>query len=206
MATRLQSNRLTTLVYVTALLTTIPVLWRVVLPALDGSRWPKHVDHLLMILVHAWGGLAMLGCGAAALYIGWTRRKFRFHRMFGYTYLSLGGISAVAALGLSYNAAHEPKSLYVATATLSATWLAFAAMALRAALNRRFDSHRQWVIRSYVLTWTFVGCRLATQVDFYPWLGTESVTAAVWINWIGPLILCEIALQWSAGAKARQSS
>ena len=32
-----------------------------------------------------------------------------------------------------------------------------------------------------------------------------SFTAAVWINWIGPLILCEIALQWSAGAKARQS-
>jgi hypothetical protein len=58
------------------------------------------------------------------------------------------------------------------------------------------------MIRSYVLTWTFVGCRIAQNVDFFPALGAESVTAAIWVNWIVPLVVCEIALQWRAGSAA----
>jgi hypothetical protein len=56
------------------------------------------------------------------------------------------------------------------------------------------------MIRSYVLSWTFVGCRLATMIDFYPWLGSEGLTAAVWVNWIVPLVVCEIALRWRDGS------
>lgn len=56
-------------------------------------------------------------------------------------------------------APHEPKSLYIATDTLELAWLAAAAMGWRAARNRRFASHREWMIRSYVLNWTFVGPR-----------------------------------------------
>ncbi|WP_367613589.1 hypothetical protein [Sphingomonas sp. AP4-R1] len=44
-------------------------------------------------------------------------------------------------------------------------------MGLRAARNRRFTSHREWMVRSCVLSWTFVGRRLATMIDFCPWLG-----------------------------------
>jgi Predicted membrane protein (DUF2306) len=98
-------------------------------------------------------------------------------------------------------APHEPRSLYIATGTLALVWLGAAAMAWRAARNRRFDSHRGWMIRSYVLTWTFVGCRLATMVNFYPWLGAEGTTAAIWVNWIAPLVICEGALQWREGRK-----
>jgi hypothetical protein len=92
--------------------------------------------------------------------------------------------------------------LYVATGTLAVVWLAVAAMALRAARNRRFPVHRDWMIRSYVLTWTFVGCRLATNLGLFPGPGEEGVTAAIWLNWIMPFVICEIALQWKAGSKA----
>lgn len=204
MATRPHSSRLPAILFALALLSTAPILWRTVLPMLDGTNWPHHRVHLPILLTHAWGGLAMLAMGSAALYIGWTKRYFARHRWFGYAYLGLGGVGAIAALILSFSAPHEPKSLYLATGTLAATWLAFAAMALRAALNRRFESHRQWMIRSYVLSWTFVGCRLATMIDFYPWLGAESVTAAIWINWVVPILVCEIALQWGQGARVNR--
>lgn len=201
MAARPIESRIPPILFAVALLTALPILWRVVLPMFTGANWPQHDAHLATILVHACGGLAMLILGAAALYIGWTRKAFRRHKWFGYGYLILGSTGAIAALVLSVQAPHEPRSLYMATGTLSLVWLAAAAMAWRAARNKRFDSHREWMIRSYVLTWTFVGCRLATMVDLYPWLGAESTTAAIWINWIVPLVICEIALRWKEGAK-----
>jgi hypothetical protein len=204
MATRPISNRVPGFLFALAILSTLPILFRVVWPMLNGTHWPDHDGHLPIVLLHAGGGLCMLALGSIALYIGWTRKAFRRHRWFGYGYLLLGGTGAVAALAVSFQAPHRPQSLYIATGTLAAVWLAAAAMAWRAARNKRFESHREWMIRSYVLTWTFVGCRLATMVDFYPWLGAESATAAIWVNWIVPLVLCEIALRWNEGAKLKR--
>lgn len=185
-----------------AILTTVPVLGLVVWPFVSGGTAPAHAAHLSVLIVHVVGGLAMLGLGAANLYIGTTRRAFALHRWLGHGYLLIGGTGAVAALALSVAAPHEPRSLYLATGTLSAVWIAVAGMAWRAARNRRFASHREWMIRSYVLTWTFVGCRLVMMVDDpFPWLGKEGVTAAIWINWVVPLVLCEMALRWREGAR-----
>lgn len=206
MATRAFASRMPAILLVLAILTSLPILWRVALPMLDGTAWPKHPAHLAILMIHTVGGLAMLGLGAAGLYIGTTRRAFRFHRWVGYGYLLIGGAGAVAAIILSVEAPHEPRSLYIATGTLASVWLAVAAMAWRAARNRRFAAHREWMIRSYVLTWTFVGCRLAMMADLYPWLGEEGVTAAIWVNWIVPLILCEIALRWKEGAPLSPAS
>lgn len=203
MIKRVLSIPMPALLFVLAIATTLLILWRNVLPILGGTGWPKHGPHLAVLLVHVAGGLGMLVLGVAALYIGWTRRAFRRHKWFGYGYLVLGGTGAIAALAVSIQAPHQPRSLYMATGTLAAVWMAAAAMAYRAARNRRFESHREWMIRSYVLTWTFVGCRLATMIDFYPWLGAESVTAAIWINWIVPLVICEIALRWREGARLK---
>ena len=193
------------ILFVLAILTTLPILYRVVWPMLNGTNWPEHGAHVPIVMVHALGGLCMLFLGGAALYIGWTKKAFKRHRWFGYGYLILGGTGATAALIVSIQSPHAPHSLYIATGTLAAVWLAVAAMAYRAARNRRFESHKEWMIRSYVLTWTFVGCRLATMVDFYPSLGRESTTAAIWVNWIVPLVICEIALRWNEGAPLKRA-
>jgi hypothetical protein len=200
-----RASRAPALLFAAALLTTLPVLaWKAV-PVLTGASWANHGEHWTLLYVHVLGGLAMLGLGAAALYVGWTSRRFRWHRALGQAYLVLGGLGAAAALVLSIRAPHEPRSLYIATGTLAAVWLAVAAMAWRAARNRRFDSHREWVLRSYVLTWTFVGCRLAGKVPLFEGLGAEAVTAMIWMNWIVPLVVCELALQWRRGERAGDS-
>jgi hypothetical protein len=204
MATRARASRVPGLLLAAALATSLPVLWFIALPVLGAREAHAHLGHGLTLYLHVVGGLIVILAGAGALFIGWTKRGFGAHRWFGYSYLGLGAAMALTALLLSIEAAHEPKSLYVATGTLALVWLAVAAMALRAARNRRFLVHRDWMIRSYVLTWTFVGCRIATQADLFPALGEESVTAAIWVNWIVPLVICEIALQWKAAGKADQ--
>ena len=191
--------------FLAALAGTLPVMWWVVVPMLSGANWPDHAGHLFTTMLHVAGGIGMLAFGSAAIFIGWTKRGFRYHRYAGYGYLTVGSFGAITALVLSVQAEHEPKSLYLATGTLSVVWLVTAAMALRAARNRRFQSHKEWMIRSYVLSWTFVGCRLATRVDTYPWLGEESTTAAIWINWVVPLFICELALRWKEGSAARRA-
>lgn len=201
MPTRSLSSRLPGLLFALAVVSTLAVLWTTVLPMVDGRAWPRHVGHLPLILTHVTGGVSMIVLGACALFIGWTRKAFRWHRWIGRLYLLLGSMAAILVFVLATLAPHEPKSLYIATGTLALAWLAVAAMGWRAARNRRFDSHREWMIRSYVLSWTFVGCRLATMIDFYPWLGSEGVTAAIWVNWIVPLIVCEICLQWEEGGR-----
>jgi hypothetical protein len=90
--------------------------------------------------------LSIIVAGAGALYIGWTRRAFKRHRWFGYSYLGLGSIMVISALLLSIEAPHEPRSLYVATGTLAVVWLAVAAMALRAARDQRFLVHKDCMI------------------------------------------------------------
>jgi hypothetical protein len=202
MASRPLSTRLPALLFVGAILTALPVLWFFAVPILNASDAAPHVSHGATLYLHVIGGLLVIVAGAGALYIGWTKRTFKRHRWFGYTYLTVGSLMALSALALSIEAPHEPRSLYVATGTLAVVWLAVAAMALRAARNRRFLVHRDWMIRSYVLTWTFVGCRLATNLGLFPGLGKEGVTAAIWLNWIIPFVICEIALQWKAGSKA----
>lgn len=86
----------------------------------------------------------------------------------------------------------------VSLLTLSAAWLLAAGMAFRAVRNRRYDSHREWMIRSYVLVWAFVFCRLASRVQGVADMGGGA--AFIWLSWVGPLIACEVALQWSAGS------
>jgi hypothetical protein len=183
-----------------ALLTSALIWWRFAVPIFDGQNLPKHAGHVWTLVGHAIGGTFMIWAGAGALFIGWTGRLRRWHKWFGYAYLGGGSIGAAVALWLSLHLTHPPISLGVATATLAAAWLAFAAMALRAALNRRFESHREWVIRSYVLTWTFVGCRIAQEVPVFAKLGQEGATAGVWLYWVAPILICEIALQWARGA------
>jgi hypothetical protein len=202
MAPRSLAERAPGLLLWAAVATSIPVLWFFAAPILNASEISAHISHGITLYLHVVGGVVVILAGAGALYIGWTRKAFRRHKWFGYTYLALGSVMALSALALSIEAPNEPRSLYVATGTLAAVWLAFGAMAFRCARNRRFLFHRDWMIRSYVLTWTFVGCRIATNVDIFPALGAESVTAAIWMNWIVPLVICEIALQWRATSKA----
>jgi hypothetical protein len=182
-----------------AVLTSLPIWWLHAWPVLTFASLGDHARHYGLLYVHALGGTAMLTAGGVALYMGWTGRRGRPHKIFGYAYIVGGGVGAIAALAMSLRPAHVPHSLGVATATLSIVWLVFAAMAWRAAWNRRFDSHREWTIRSYVVTWTFVGCRIAQLAPPFPSLGLEGVTAGIWLYWIAPILICEVALQWTRG-------
>jgi hypothetical protein len=199
-------NALLRVLFVGALASSAWAWWLIAWPVVVLHASPRHAGHFGLVYVHMLTGTVMLFLGAAALYIGWTRRQFRYHKLFGYAYLSAGVFGAGSAFVLALAGRHRPagplsfqldqaSNVGFALATLATAWLVASAMAFRAARNRRFETHRAWMIRSYVLTWSFVLCRLLGRVPVFESLGEGAALA--WLSWIVPLAVCEVALQWS---------
>lgn len=186
--------------------------WLIAFPVATLRVVSRHSGHFPPLYLHMLGGTIMLTCGAANLYIGATRRHFAWHALVGRIYLIGGGIGAIVALALAVGPAHplagrEPFSIGAVTnvgisiGTLAVAWMLFSAMAYRAIRNRRIATHRDWMIRSYVLVWSFVFCRLASRVPSIGDLGGGE--AFIWLSWVGPLVLCEVALQWKQGGSTK---
>lgn len=201
------------LVLLLAILATLPAWWLVAWPLLDLASAPRHAGHVPIVYAHVLGGTCMLVLGSLNLYIGATRRWHRFHRHVGYGYLLGGSFGAGAALLLALGTVHgqvirpfaydltQVGDLGWALAALATAWMTCAAMGWRAARNHRYDNHRAWMIRSYVLAWSFVLCRLIGKVPALAVLGELGDGAALgWLSWLVPLTIVEIALQWRAGA------
>jgi cation transport ATPase len=167
----------------------------------------RHADHFGRVYLHMLGGTAMLFCGAINLYIGATRRHFRHHRLVGRIYLIGGTVAAVLAVVMTLGPSHKSDGTVVFTnmsvslSVLAVAWQLAAGMAYRAVRNCRYEAHRDWMIRSYVLAWSFVFCRIVSRVPSVAEFGEGQ--AFIWLSWIAPVLLCEAALQWRAGS-ARQ--
>ena len=123
------------------------------------------------------------------------------HRRVGQSYLAFGAFGAIVAVIVTLSPAHKAAgspvltSVSVSLTTLATAWLCFAALGWRAARNRRFTAHGQMMVRSYVLVWSFVFCRIVSRFvevdDSY----------FIWLSWVGPILACEMVLQWGEGAR-----
>jgi hypothetical protein len=76
-------------------------------------------------------------------------------------------------------------------------------MALIAIKARRFEIHKEWMIRSYVVTFGFVSFRLIDELNIFAGLGTERYATTAWLCWTIPLLFAEVALQWKRTVGAR---
>jgi hypothetical protein len=78
------------------------------------------------------------------------------------------------------------------------TWLG-----LRAAIERRFDDHREWMLRSYAVTSTAITLRLMLPAsallsfDFFP-----AYRVISWAAWMTNLALFEIVIRWRRSSSA----
>ena len=193
-----------------ALLTSAIAWWMIAWPVATLSNVAHHQGHFALTFAHMIGGTGMLFLGGLNLYLAARKDVFSLHRRIGQTYLLFGSFAAVVALVITLSPAHKSvggpilTNTTVSLAMLASAWLSFAALGWRAAKNRRFASHADWMIRSYILVWSFVFCRIASRVSSIGDLGNGE--AFIWLSWVGPLIVCEIVLQWPQGSKKSQPS
>jgi hypothetical protein len=83
------------------------------------------------------------------------------------------------------------------TSMQGATWIICTAAAVIAARNRQIAVHRQWMARSYAVTFTFVSSRVLNLVPAY-WSHLGDVLSAVGVIafTLGSILLVDLGLNW----------
>jgi len=114
--------------------------------------------------------------------------------------LYLLGVVAGALGGYSLAVYSQPHGYGVAIMFLSTAWIVTTAVAFAAILRGLVDLHKEWMIRSYLVTFAFVTIRLLIDNfgDLTYRLGAslpERVINVVWISWLLPLAVFETILQ-----------
>ena len=195
------------LVLTGAIISSMVAWWMIAWPVATLSNLGAHAGHFPLTFAHMIGGTGMLFLGALNLYLAARRDRFALHRFIGRLYLIFGAFGASVAIAITLTHAHKAADGPVLTNTsisllmLASAWLCFAGLGWRAARNRQYPVHADCMVRSYVLVWSFVFCRIASRVTGVGELGNGQ--AFIWLSWVGPLILCEICLQWRRGTQRR---
>jgi hypothetical protein len=155
--------------------------------------WPRRYG----LMFHISGGTVALLVGPVQLWLGETRSKLAWHRTLGTLYLF--GVT-VGAVGAYYLSLTTPGGWVYAAGlfSLALAWTITTGMAYLAIRRRAIDQHREWMIRSYVVTLSFVVFRaiVAGLGAFGVGAFAERATFAAWACWAVPLVLLELCLQW----------
>ena len=152
------------------------------------------------LIGHVTGGLLALAVGPFQFWKAFRDYNISAHQTMGKIYVTAVVIGAGSATYLAWTAAlaiHWTWSVSLQAGAFF--WLTSVIMAVRAIIRRRIQSHREWMIRSYVLTFSFVLFRWLIDLPFIAGLGDfiERAPTVAWITFVIPLFITEIILQWN---------
>lgn len=153
--------------------------------------WPRRWG----LVLHIAGGITALTVGLVQLWLGLTHRTARFHRTLGKLYVAVITVSSIAgfylALTIPGNAPYASGLFFLCVA-----WVITTAMAVFAIRRRNVPQHRQWMMRSYAVTFAFVTFRFGVDALTAQGLSPgESQAIMAWACWALPLLLLEPLLQ-----------
>jgi uncharacterized membrane protein len=173
-------------------------IYRNAVPYLSMSReyygpyfWPRR----WMLMLHIVGGITALSVGVIQLWLGLTKRTSRLHRLLGRLYVgsivvgSIGGF--YLALTIDGNVPYGSGLFFVCVA-----WVVTTAMAVFAIRRRNVAQHREWMLRSYTVTFAFVLFRFGSDELAAQGIALNEVQGTMaWAAWVVPLLLMEPVLQ-----------
>jgi hypothetical protein len=145
------------------------------------------------LLTHIVGGVFALATGPFQFSRQLRIRHLTLHRWIGYVYLVAIALGSFAGFRIALES-FGGVSAHFGFGMLAILWLITTAMAYRRILQRRIQSHREWMIRSFALTFAAVTLRLwiplfvgGMRIDFLPAYQTIS-----WLCWVPNLIVAEL--------------
>ena len=164
------------------------------------------------IMLHVAGGTIALVIGPLQFFNSIRRKYTSFHRTVGKTYLLCVLISGVSAvyLAISDNLIRQGDFMFgTGVLGMALSWFITSGMAFWSIINRNINQHKEWMIRSYVLTSNFIIFRLI----FYGLLGMESFPFkdevggfTAWASWSVPLLITEMFLQLKKIKKIKRTA
>jgi len=162
------------------------------------AYWPRRG----WLLVHILGGLIALLSGPVQLWLGLHDVKMHVHRRLGLIYMAGMAIGSVGAVGLALQTdgglIFGSGLFFLAVAWVTTTSLAY--VAIRKGL---IDQHREWTIRSYVVTFAFVTFRAGQVAMVGQGIPLQTAIGVMaWACWSLPLLATELVIQSRKIARA----
>jgi hypothetical protein len=163
----------------------------------SGYFWPRRFG----LIPHIFGGLLAICAGLVQIWLGLNNQTGKLHRALGKVY---GTGVLVGSLGGFYVALTIPAGFMVYQVglfMLCTAWVLTTSMALWSIRHRRFVQHRDWMLRSYIVTFAFVTFRICSNL-LRNWLnmpgaeGPDEIDALMaWACWAVPLLIAEPLIQ-----------
>lgn len=155
------------------------------------------------LILHVVGGILALGIGPFQFWKSFRIKYLKTHRWLGRIYLSSILIASISSTYLAWTSALAIHWTWaIGLQGLAVAWLTSAVLAYVAIRRKRIQQHKEWMIRSYVVTFAFVSFRWLVDLPFIVELGNfiERAPTVVWVSWVLPLYITEIVLQWNKKA------
>jgi uncharacterized membrane protein len=149
------------------------------------------------LILHVISAVTALLLGPLQFVRGIRVRMPALHRATGRIYVLACAIGAPTGLVLALGTTAGPVAA-VGFAIPAILWAAFTYLGVRAAVRRRFDAHRQWMLRSYAMTTIAITLRVMLPVSGalgFAFLDAYRVIA--WLCWLTNLALVELYLHRS---------
>jgi hypothetical protein len=157
----------------------------------------KYFDHKYVIIAHITAGGGSLILGLAQFWPRLRSYSWKLHRVIGFFYLMAVLVSSSCALILAFTTARTVNWAYAFSLQVwVVVWISATAVAYYAAIRRNFLVHREWMVRSYLVTLAFVISGLALRMPAVKALGPfEEISPSLfWMGWSGPLYIYQLLL------------
>lgn len=154
--------------------------------------WPRRWG----LVLHIAGGITALTVGLVQLWLGLTNRTTALHRALGKLYVGVIAVGSIAGFYLAVTISGNPpyaSGLFF----LCVAWVVTTTMAVLAIRRRNILQHREWMIRSYAVTFAFVTFRFGVDALTSQGVqGSDAQAIMAWACWALPLLLLEPLLQF----------
>lgn len=152
------------------------------------------------LLIHVSFGIIALLLGPLQFRAAFRKKYPTIHRNMGKAYLVSILIASMASLNLSINKmiiTEHITTFGTGLIGLAIAWISTSAMAFWAARSKNFVQHREWMVKSYVVTFAFVTFRLVEKLLLvgFDMKGLEVANILAWSCWSIPLLVTEMILQ-----------
>jgi uncharacterized membrane protein len=145
-----------------------------------------------LLIPHTLCGIIALLSGPIQFSSRFRRRHLRFHRVLGRIYVFSVFIGAATGVALATGRPGFP-----GTSMQAAAWIVCTTAAFLTARNRQIVQHRQWMARSYAVTFTFVSSRvLNLWPRYWSHLGDSFAAVGVIAFTLASLLIVDLGLNW----------
>jgi uncharacterized membrane protein len=145
-----------------------------------------------LLIPHTISGVIALVAGPIQFSSRLRTRYLKFHRILGRIYFICVFIGALTGMALASGRPGMP-----GTCMQGAAWIVCTTAAVVTARNLQIAEHRQWMIRSYAVTFTFVSSRvLNLWPRYWSHLGDSFSAVGVIAFTLASLLIVDLGLNW----------